>query len=70
MEIYVQRRVSSTAMHVQFSLGVVPTNVNRIAVTALHHIMKPLLLTNGIFSLIIVFMFDVLIVYCNDYSIG
>ena len=52
MERYFLRGISGTAMNVQFGFGGGPTTVNRMAVTALHCIMNPLLLTFVMFDLI------------------
>ena len=54
-------------MAVRFGFRGGPTTVNRTSVTALHHIMKPSLLTIEIFSLIVVFMFSFWIV-CYNYD--
>ena len=48
-----------TAMTIQFGLGVLPTTVNIMAMTALHRIMNPLLLNVDMSSLVVVLMFDV-----------
>ena len=69
-EINVWRLVSGTAMDVWFSLVGGPTTVNRMAVTALHHIMNPFLLTVDIFALIFVFMLYVWIICYNDDCLG
>ena len=53
-------------MAVQFGLIGGPTTINRRTVTALHFTMNPSLITVGMFSLIVVFMFAVLIVRYND----
>ena len=54
MERDVWRGVSSTAMVVQFGLGVVPNTVNRMAVTDLRHITNPSLQTVDMFSVWII----------------
>ena len=59
METYVLRGVSVTAMAVPFGLVGGPTTVIRMAVTALHHIMNPLLLTVDMFVLVVFIMFSV-----------
>ena len=50
MEIDVYRGLSGTAMTVRFGLGGVPTTVNRMAVTALHHIMTCLFVSLDMFD--------------------
>ena len=57
-------------MATRFSFGGGTTTVNRMAVTALHHIMNPLLLTVDMFALVVVFMFAVWIVCYNDDFLG
>ena len=59
METYVLRGVSVTAMAVPFGLVGGPTTVIRMAVTALHHIINPLLLTVDMFVLVVFIMFSV-----------
>ena len=62
MEIDVLRGFSGTAMSVRFGLGGGSTTVNRISVTALHHIMTPLFVSLDTFA--------VLIVHNNDDFLG
>ena len=59
MEIDVLRGVSGTEISARFGLGRGTTIVNRIAMTALHHITNSLLLANAVFVLVIFMMFFV-----------
>ena len=61
-ERYVWRRVSGTVMSIWFGLGGGPTTVNIISVTALYHIMTPLFISIG--------MFSVWLVHNNDEWLG
>ena len=58
----VSRGFSGTDISVKFGLVENPTTLNRISMTALHHIMNPLFVSLD--------MFDVLPVHNNDVCIG
>ena len=57
-------------MDVQFGLRRGPTTVNRRTVTDFHFIMNPSLLSVDMFTLVIIFMFSILIVRYNDDCLG